>query len=92
MSENLQKSGTFVPGVRPGEETEEFFGKVATRATFVGALFLASVAVLPFIIGALTGNPLLGFGGAAILIVVSVGIDLLRKINAQIIVRQYLDS
>ena len=92
MAENLQKGGTFVPGVRPGEETEEFFAKVTTRVTFVGALFLSSVAVIPFVVSGLTGNPNLAIGGTSILIVVSVGIDLIRKIDAQISVRQYLNS
>ncbi len=92
MAEDLQKGGTFVPGVRPGEETEEFFAKVTTRVTFVGALFLATVAIIPFVLSYLTHNPALAIGGTSILIVVSVAIDLIRKIDAQISVRKYLSE
>jgi preprotein translocase subunit SecY len=92
MAENLQKAGNFVPGIRPGEDTEEFFGKITTRVTFIGAVFLGLVAVLPMLIGGLTGLTYLGIGGTSLLIVVSVGIDLIRKINAQISVREYLNS
>ena len=92
MAENLQKAGNFVPGIRPGEDTEEFFGKITTRVTFIGAVFLGLVAVLPMLIGGLTGLQYLGIGGTSLLIVVSVGIDLIRKINAQISVREYLNS
>jgi preprotein translocase subunit SecY len=93
MSENLQKAGNFIPGIRPGEDTEDFLGKITTRTTFIGAVFLGLVAVLPMIIQAF--NPsltFLGIGGTSILIVVSVGIDLIRKVNAQISVREYLTS
>ena len=92
MAENLQKAGNFVPGVRPGEDTEEFFGKITTRVTFIGATFLGLVAVLPMLVGGLTGLAYLGVGGTSLLIVVQVGIDLMRKINAQISVREYLNS
>jgi preprotein translocase subunit SecY len=92
MAENLAKGGTYVPGIRPGEDTEEYFGKITTRVTFFGALFLASVAVIPIIIGEVSGNSNLIIGGTSILIVVSVGIDLIRKINAQISVREYIQS
>ena len=92
MAENLQKSGTFVPGVRPGEDTEKYFANITTRVTFLGGLFLATVAVLPVVLQELTGNQQLGVGGISLLIVVSVGIDLIRKINAQISVREYTSS
>ena len=92
MAEDLQKAGNFVPGIRPGEETEEFFAKVTARTTFIGAVFLGFIAVLPIIITSLTNLPFLGIGGTSILIVVSVAIDLLNKIDAQISVREYLKS
>lgn len=92
MAQNLAKGGTYVPGIRPGEDTEEYFGNVTTRVTFFGALFLASVAVIPIVIGEVSGNPNLIIGGTSILIVVSVAIDLIRKINAQISVREYIKS
>jgi preprotein translocase subunit SecY len=92
MAENLAKGGTYVPGIRPGEDTEEYFAQVTTRVTFFGALFLSSVAVIPIVIGEITGNSNLIIGGTSVLIVVSVGIDLIRKINAQISVREYIKS
>ena len=92
MSENLQKAGNFIPGIRPGEDTEDFLGKITTRVTFIGAMFLAFVAVFPVVVGKLTGMGNLIVGGTSILIVVSVAIDLIRKINAQISVREYINS
>ena len=92
MAENLAKAGTYVPGIRPGEDTERYFAEVTTRVTFFGALFLAAVAVLPIVIAELTGNRNLMIGGTSILIVVSVAIDLIRRLEAQISVREYLRS
>ena len=92
MAENLQKQGAFVPGIRPGEETEDYFGKITTRVTFLGALFLATIAVMPNILQAVTGSAALSIGGTSLLILVSVGIDLIRKINAQVAVREYVSS
>jgi preprotein translocase subunit SecY len=89
ISENLQKSGAFIPGVRPGESTMQYLGKVVTRITLVGALFLGLVAVLPLVIQAFTGNASLAIGGTALLIVVSVVLDLVKKIDAQVSMRQY---
>ncbi|HEY4478700.1 MAG TPA: preprotein translocase subunit SecY, partial [Candidatus Paceibacterota bacterium] len=89
ISENLQKSGAFIPGVRPGESTMNYLGKVVTRITLVGAIFLGLVAVLPLIMQAFTGNQLLAIGGTALLIVVSVVLDLLKKIDAQASMREY---
>ena len=89
ISENLQKNGAFIPGVRPGVSTAEHIGKVVTRITLVGALFLGLIAVLPLIIRALSGIQSLAIGGTALLIVVSVVIDLVKKIDAQIAMREY---
>lgn len=89
MSENLHKSGAFVPGIRPGASTEEYFAKVASRLTFVGALFLGIIAVLPIVLLSTTGNTAVAIGGTGILIVVSVVLDLIKKIDAQIAMRQY---
>jgi preprotein translocase subunit SecY len=89
ISENLQKSGAFIPGVRPGDSTESYLGKVVTRITLVGALFLGLVAILPFIMQSVTGNQNLAIGGTALLIVVSVVLDLLKKIDAQASMREY---
>ena len=89
ISENLQKSGAFIPGVRPGESTMAYLGKIVTRITLVGALFLGIIAVLPLIMQAFTGNKTLAIGGTALLIVVSVVLDLLKKIDAQASMREY---
>ncbi|MEK7176105.1 MAG: preprotein translocase subunit SecY [Patescibacteria group bacterium] len=89
ISENLQKSGAFIPGVRPGHSTADYISRVLTRLTLVGALFLGAIAVLPLIFRSLTGIQALAIGGTALLIVVSVVIDLIKKIEAQISVREY---
>ncbi|MDO8518056.1 MAG: preprotein translocase subunit SecY [bacterium] len=89
IAENLQKNGAFIPGVRPGNSTTEYLGKVITRITFVGALFLGFVAVLPIIAQSITGITTLTLGGTALLIVVSVILDLARRIDAQISIREY---
>jgi len=89
ISTNLQKSGAFIPGVRPGKPTSEHIANVLTRITLVGALFLGIIAVLPLIMKAFTGANNLAIGGTALLIVVSVVIDLVKKIEAQISMREY---
>jgi preprotein translocase subunit SecY len=89
ISENLQKNGAFIPGVRPGQSTMEHLGRVITRITFVGALFLGVIAVLPIAMQSLTGITSLALGGTALLIVVSVILDLARRIDAQISIREY---
>jgi preprotein translocase subunit SecY len=89
IATNLQKSGAFVPGVRPGRTTSEYIGKILTRITLVGALFLGVIAVIPLGMQAVTGITALAIGGTALLIAVSVVIDLIRKIEAQISMREY---
>ena len=89
VATNLQKSGAFVPGVRPGHATAEYIGRVLTRLTLVGALFLGVIAVLPLILRSITGIQALAIGGTALLIVVSVVLDLTKKLNAQVSVREY---
>jgi len=89
MAENLHKGGAFVPGIRPGASTGEFFATVASRLTFVGASFLALIAVLPIILFSATGSQAVAIGGTGILIVVSVVLDLIKKLDAQVAMRQY---
>ena len=89
MATNLQKGGAFVPGIRPGTATEEYVGNIVTRITFLGALFLGLVAVFPFIIQKVTGITQLAIGGTALLIVVSVVLDIIKKIDAQLSMREY---
>jgi preprotein translocase subunit SecY len=89
VSKNLQKSGAFIPGVRPGTSTSEYVGKVLGRITFSGGLFLATIAILPILMQKLSGVQTLALGGTALLIVVSVVIDLVKKVDAQIAMREY---
>lgn len=89
VAENLQKTGAFVPGVRPGRETEEYIGKVVNRITLPGACFLGLLAVSPSIIQGLTGVTTLALGGTALLIAVQVALDLAHKIDAQVSLREY---
>ncbi len=90
ISDNLQKGGAFIPGVRPGDSTMEYLGKIVTRITLVGALFLGIIAVLPLVVqGIQSGDQTFAIGGTALLIVVSVVLDLLKKIDAQISMREY---
>jgi preprotein translocase subunit SecY len=89
ISTNLQKNGAFIPGVRPGQSTSEYLSRVLTRITLVGAIFLGLIAVLPLAMRALTGITALAIGGTALLIVVSVVLDLIKKIDAQVSMRQY---
>ncbi len=89
LSTNLQKNGAFIPGIRPGASTSEYISKVLTRITLLGAVFLGFVAILPLIMQHLTGITALALGGTSILIVVSVVLDLIKKVNAQISMREY---
>jgi len=89
VADNLQKGGSFVPGVRPGTQTEEYLGNVMTKITLVGAIFLSVVAVLPVVIQGLTGLQSLAIGGTGLLIAVSVSIDLVKRLDSQITMREY---
>ncbi|MFA6183821.1 MAG: preprotein translocase subunit SecY [Parcubacteria group bacterium] len=89
ISENLQKQGGYVPGVRPGATTAEFLGRVINRITLSGAIFLGLIAVLPLIIQGFTGITSLTVGGTSILIAVSVVIELVKQIEGQMVMRDY---
>jgi preprotein translocase subunit SecY len=89
VAENLQKTGAFIPGVRPGHETESYIGAVVNRVTLPGAVFLGLLAVAPSIIQGLTGITTLVLGGTALLIAVQVALDLAQKIDAQVSLREY---
>ncbi|MDQ5949009.1 MAG: preprotein translocase subunit SecY [Patescibacteria group bacterium] len=89
ISTNLQKNGAFIPGVRPGKSTSEHIARILTRLTLVGALFLGVIAVLPLIMKGITGIAALSIGGTGLLIVVSVVIDLIKKVDAQVSIREY---
>ncbi|MDE2400018.1 MAG: preprotein translocase subunit SecY [Patescibacteria group bacterium] len=89
LSTNLQKNGAFIPGIRPGASTSLYISKVLTRITLLGAVFLGFIAVLPIIMQHVTGIASLTIGGTSILIVVSVVLDLMKKVDAQISMREY---
>ncbi len=89
IAENLQKHGGFVPGIRPGPNTAQYLGNVSHRIVFAGALFLASVAVLPVVLQQFTGDQNLTLSGASLLIVVSVVIETTKQIESQLTMREY---
>ena len=89
LSTNLQKNGAFIPGIRPGASTSTYISKVLNRITLLGAIFLGFIAVLPIIMQSVTGITSLAIGGTALLIVVSVVLDLIKKVDAQISMREY---
>ena len=89
LSTNLQKNGAFIPGIRPGASTSDYISKVLSRITLLGAVFLGFIAVLPIIMQHVTGIASLAIGGTSLLIVVSVVLDLLKKVDAQVSMREY---
>ncbi len=89
LSNNLQKNGAFIPGIRPGASTSDYISKVLSRITMLGAVFLGLIAVLPLIMRAVTGITAIALGGTALLIVVSVVLDLIKKVDAQVSMREY---
>lgn len=89
ISEELKKSGAFVPGIRPGKPTKQFLEYVVTRITFAGALFLGAIALLPPIAQQLTGIQSLALGGTSMLIVVSVILETLKQVQGMAIGENY---
>jgi len=90
VAENLQKQGSFVPGLRPGGETAAYIRKILYRVTSTGALFLAAVAVAPFLLQATTAEfRTLALGGTGILIIVAVAIETMNQIKAQMASQTY---
>ncbi|MEO1958772.1 MAG: preprotein translocase subunit SecY [Nautiliaceae bacterium] len=88
IAENLKKQGGFIPGIRPGEQTVKYLNQVANYLTFWGALYLGIITVLPWILIKLLGINFY-FGGTAVLIVVQVAIDTMRRIQAQLMMQKY---
>ena len=89
ISTNLQKNGAFIPGIRPGQSTALHISRILIRITLVGAIFLGFIAVLPIAVQGVTGIANLAIGGTSLLIVVTVVMDLVRKIDAQLSMREY---
>jgi preprotein translocase subunit SecY len=91
VADNLQKSGGFIPGIRPGEKTSQYIHYVLNRITLVGAIFLGTIAILPMLVQGTTGVETFQFmvGGTALLIVVSVVLETMKQIKAQLTMRDY---
>ncbi len=89
ISENLQKNGGFVPGIRPGSQTANYLSFVLNRITLVGAVFLGAVAVLPAVFQNVIGVANLAIGGTGILIVVSVVLEITRELESQLVMKRY---
>ncbi|MFA5126653.1 MAG: preprotein translocase subunit SecY [Patescibacteria group bacterium] len=89
IAENLQKQGGFIPGIRPGRPTADYLNLVMNRVVLAGAIFLGIVAILPIISSPLTGISTVALGGTGLLIVVSVVIETIKQIDAQLIMRDY---
>jgi preprotein translocase subunit SecY len=88
MADNMRKNGGYIPGIRPGKNTADYIEKVLTRITLPGALFFASIAILPWVmIGRL--NVTYFFGGTGLLIVVGVALDTLQQIESHLLMRHY---
>lgn len=89
IAENLQKQGAFIPGIRPGTNTRDYLSFTVHRIVLVGALFLAIIAVLPLLMRYFTGTQSMAIGGTSLLIVVSVVIEMVKQIEAQLTMREY---
>jgi len=92
IAQNLKDYGSFIPGYRPGKRTADYLEKVLMRVTYVGAAFLAVVAIIPNLVTGTMGvdyRVASFYGGTGLLIVVSVALDLVKKINSHLVMRNY---
>lgn len=89
VAENIQKSGGFIPGIRPGSPTAQYLSYVTNRITLAGALFLGVIAVIPIVVQNYLGFSSLSIGGTSILIVVSVALEVIKQVEAQIVMHDY---
>ncbi|MBO2518228.1 MULTISPECIES: preprotein translocase subunit SecY [Limnochorda] len=91
VADNMRKYGGFIPGLRPGRPTAEYLDRVLTRITLLGALFLAFIAVLPYLMAGITRLPMqiMSFGGTSLLIMVGVALDTMKQVEAQLLMRHY---
>jgi preprotein translocase subunit SecY len=92
IATNLKEGGSFIPGIRPGKATAEYLSFVLDRITLAGSVFLAVIAVMPnILIGNLHVDPMIAYflGGTSILIVVGVALDMVDRVNAQLVMRNY---
>ena len=89
QADTLRKQGGFIPGIRPGPQTERYLGKILSRITLPGALFIAGVALLPSILLAVADVKAFAFGGTSILIAVGVALETMKQIDSQLMMRNY---
>ncbi|ASF37754.1 MULTISPECIES: preprotein translocase subunit SecY [Halobacillus] len=90
MAENLKKQGGYIPGIRPGANTETYLTRVMYRLTFVGSIFLAAVSILPIILGSVAQlPPTVQIGGTSLLIVVGVALEMMKQLESQLVKRHY---
>ncbi|KKT28442.1 MAG: Protein translocase subunit SecY [Candidatus Yanofskybacteria bacterium GW2011_GWA1_44_21] len=89
ISENIQKQGGYIPGIRPGPNTAQFLNHLLNRVTLVGAIFLGLIAVLPNVIQSATGITAFTVGGTSVLIVVSVALEVMKQVDAQLSMYEY---
>ena len=89
IANNMKKNGGFIPGFRPGKPTSDFIGKVINKVTLFGAIYLAFVALLPVILGAIVKNNQLAIGGTSVIIVVGVALETVKVLEAQMLMRHY---
>lgn len=89
MANNLRQSNGTIPGIRPGKPTADFIGKILSKVTLIGALFLSIVAIFPIIYGNVTGMSSLSMGGTSIIIIVGVALETVRQLESQMMMRHY---
>jgi preprotein translocase subunit SecY len=89
ISENLQKQGGFIPGIRPGNSTAEYMKHILNRVVLIGAIFLGVIAILPISVEYFTGITTMTVGGTSLLIVVSVVLESMKQIKSQLAMREY---
>jgi len=90
VANNLKNNGGFIPGIRPGKPTTDYISKILGRITLIGAIFLGIVATLPLVIGVIQPSLAgLAFGGSSLLILVSVALETVKEMEAQMTMRHY---
>ena len=89
LAENLQRNGGFVLGIRPGKPTQDYLNRVIVRITMGGAIFLGFIAIVPYLASLVTGVEAISLSSTSLLIMVAVGLDTLRQLEAQLMMRNY---
>ena len=89
IAAEIQKYGGFIPGIRPGSSTASYLNYILTRITLAGAIFLGTIAIFPSLMKQITGISALTVGGTSVLIVVSVVLETVKQIEAQLVMRNY---